>query len=139
MTTAVFEQSIQLSIKCTSLSSFYCRDKYKELTRRYFFSVLHTAARIIHCSQRSEANRINIARSVKEDPCFSQSKSPSLFSNPRLKTLYNSHFLWLHGSLFNPSFSHSLSVLMVEQLQPSSHRQAIRYRCLRGTSLTSSC
>lgn len=103
--TAVLEQPIQPSFNCSALKKcFLCErqnkgaDEKLPLRIMYFFafflllSIQQLVAFTFHSGQR---HPINIARSVREDPCLSQSKTLSSFSNLWLKTLYKSQFLWL--------------------------------------------
>lgn len=84
-------------------------------------------------SDNNHRHSINMARLVKEDPSFSLSKIPEHLLQPRafrpsiiqISSRYRSLRLSLQ------------SVLMLRLLKESSHRQAIRYRWLRRTILTS--
>lgn len=105
----------------------------------FSFSVVHTAARSIHCSQWSETPDKYFMISQGRSSLQPIQKNKKNRASPPTRVLRPCiiHISSGYGSLLNFSFAHSLSVLMVEQLQQSSPRQAIRYRCLRGTTLTS--
>lgn len=133
--TAVLEQPIQPSFNCSAQKKcFLCErqnkgaDEKLPLRIMYFFafflllSIQQLVAFTFHSGQR---HPINIARSVREDPCLSHLRRCI------------SHISYGYSSLFSSYFSHSWSVIMVLQLQRNSHRQAIRYRCLRGKTTIS--
>lgn len=145
----MFNQPTQPSFKCSSLMCYHARDRATErkktnmenklfLCSFFFLFIVHTAVWSIHCFQWSETPnkycKVSQGRSLLQP--IKKKKNRASFPTCDLRPCII-HISSGYSSLFNSSFANSLSVLMVEQLQGSSHRQAIIYRCLRDTNLTS--
>lgn len=132
--TAVFEQRIQPSLECTSLgfiSNSIRGRKQKEETAFAFSSLMLISVRGLKYDKVSWG-RLLFQPMVKPKPYFPTFSQP--VSRPCILPISSGYSL-----LFSSLSPNCLSVLMVEQLQQRSHRQAIKQRCLRGMSQHPSC